>query len=432
MSAGVTRTKVLTILAVPLVAGAALLAFRADSPASPTYHADVLPILQSRCQDCHRENGLDLGGMVAPQSFTSYEETREWGPLMVFQLEAGRMPPWHASGDFLGHFSNERYISETEVATIRDWVVAGSPEGDPAEAPDARIFESERSGGWAIGEPDLIVRFPEPYLVLDEVEDEYVDIEVEIPAELLPEDRWVKAVEFHPGSPTVHHIIARPIGGIAPGYEHREYPDGYSRLLRKGTTVTFQMHYHKEAGPGSAEEIMTEAGIKFYEPGAEIRHVMESESLGLWRFEIPAGAPNYCYDRDFTFERDVQILRFNPHMHLRGKSAYYEARLPDGTVRPLLDVPAYDFQWQHDYWLRDPLEVPAGTDIYFRACWDNSADNPSNPDATRAVRWGRPTTDEMGFGFMGFTESEPRSIIVGDPIPDDLPAARPLFSPGDR
>ncbi len=420
------------LLVIPLVALGAVLAFRTVSPATPTFHRDVLPILQARCQDCHRENGLNLGGMVAPMAFLEYEETAFWGAAMQVALESGTMPPWHASDAHRGVFSNERYVTDDEIDTIRDWVEAGAPEGNPRHAPTAVEFVSDNSGGWAIGEPDLIVRFPEPYLVRDEVDDEYVDIEVEIPLDLLPEDRWIKAVEFRPGSPTVHHIIATPLGGIAPGYEHREYAPGFSRPLRKGTTVTFQMHYHKMPGAGTAEEIMTEAGIKFYEPGEEIRHIVESESLGLWRFEIPAGDPNYCYDRDFAFQKDVQILWVNPHMHLRGKSAFYEATFPDGTRRVLLEVDDYDFQWQHTYRFREPVEAPAGTEIYFRACWDNSADNPSNPDPTRAVRWGRPTSDEMGFGCMSFAEIEPRSIVVGGPLPDDMPPPRPMFREGDR
>ena len=147
---------------------------------------------------------------------------------------------------------------------------------------------------------------------------------------------------------------------------------------------------------------------------------------------IPAGDPNYCYDRNYMVEKDMKLLWFNPHMHLRGKSALYEARFPDGREETLLDVPNYDFNWQHFYDLKEPIVAPEGTEIYFKLCWDNSATNPSNPDPTRNVTWGRPTTDEMGFGFMSLSEVEPRSIIVGQPLPGDLPPPRPMFQRGDR
>ena len=420
-------------LLIPIFAMGALLTFRAIAPAAPTFHRDVAPILQAKCQDCHRNNGLNLGGMVAPMAFTEYEESAYWGAAMQVAVETGKMPPWHASSEQRGKFENERFITDEEIETIRCWVEAGLPEGSHKNTLATRKPLEDVTGEWSIGEPDLVIQFPEPYLVGDDVQDEYVDIDVPIPADLMSDNRWIKAVEFQPGSEVVHHIVAGGgLGGIAPGYGPRVYPDGYSRLLRAETVVSFQMHYHKTPGEGTAVTDLSKAGIVFYKPGDEIRHVIETESLGLWRFMIPAGDPNYCYDRNYMVEKDMKLLWFNPHMHLRGKSALYEARFPDGREETLLDVPNYDFNWQHFYDLKEPIVAPEGTEIYFKLCWDNSATNPSNPDPTRNVTWGRPTTDEMGFGFMSLSEVEPRSIIVGQPLPGDLPPPRPMFQRGDR
>jgi hypothetical protein len=123
---------------------------------------------------------------------------------------------------------------------------------------------------------------------------------------------------------------------------------------------------------------------------------------------------------DYTFEDDMHILSFNPHMHLRGKAARYEITYPNGESEVLLDVPNYDFNWQHGYRFKEPPLAPKGSELKLTLWWDNSADNPSNPDATRTVGFGRPTTDEMGFGFMSMTPVEPRVIIVGEPIPADI------------
>ncbi len=417
-----TRTpRTLAIIAVPTVLAA--IGWGVLRNTDPTFAKDVLPILQQSCQDCHRLQGRNLGGMVAPMPLTTYDEVHPWAAGIKLAVESGRMPPWHTSPEQHGVFRNERLLTEDEINTIVSWVDAGTPEGDPDDAPPPVTFASETTG-WSIGEPDLVVQLPEPYLVRDEVEDEYVNFSVDITLDMLPEPRWIKAVEFRTGSKAVHHVIARPLGGIAPGYEPRVYEDGYGRLLRTGLTVTFEMHYHKAKGPGTAVWDQTQAAIVFYKPGEEIKHVVEGESLGMFGFRIPAGASDYSYASTFTFEKDVNILWFNPHMHLRGKAAKYVATFPDGREEVLLHVPKYDFNWQHTYYFTEPVFAPKGTRIDLTLWWDNSADNAANPNSNREVRWGRPTTDEMGFGWMSFVEVDPRNIIVGEEIPDDLPRPR--------
>ena len=369
-----------------------------------TFYSDVLPLLQESCQSCHRPNGANLGGMVAPMSFTSYGDTRPWAKSIARKVEAREMPPWHASQEQSGLFENERTLSDQEIDVFVRWAKGGAVAGDPASAPPPVEFPS--ADGWLIGEPELIVAMPEKYFVEDNVEDQYTSFRTQITEEMLPEPRWVRAVEFRPGSSAVHHIIAPPLGGIAPGNDPTTYKDGYGSRLEPGVTVRWQMHYHKEAGPGSGVWDQSQVGIRFYPKGYEPQHIMQSAPMGNLWFEIPPGDSNYTSKVSYTFERDSKIVSFLPHAHLRGKAAKFVAYYPDGAQETLLDVPKYDFNWQTTYRYRSEKVMPAGSRVELTMVWDNSAENPNNPDPTETVVFGQPTTAEMMFGFMAFTDAE--------------------------
>lgn len=383
------------------------------SPANPVFYKDIVPILQENCQQCHRPGGANLGGMVAPMALITYEETRPWAKAIAKNVAARKMPPWHASPEQSGHFRNERTLTQTEIDTILNWVKTGARPGNPADAPAP--LEWDTSSEWSIGKPDLIVSMPEDYFVADDVEDIYVQLNTEITEEMLPEERFIKAIEFRPGSSVVHHIIATPLGGIAPGNDPTVYPDGIGQRLSPGMTVSWQMHYHKEPGPGTGMSDRSSAGIKFYPKDAEVTHVLKGDPLGRFDFAIPPGAKDYSISSEMTFAHDTEIVSFMPHMHLRGKSAKYEAYYPDGRHEVLLEVPEYDFNWQTSYAYKDFKKVPAGTKVVFTSVWDNSEDNPYNPDPTQRVTFGQPTTDEMSFGFMSFIDEsgEERSMFGG-------------------
>jgi mono/diheme cytochrome c family protein len=403
----------LRISVMALCAAAPLSSAMAAGPV--TFTKDVLPILQENCQDCHRPDGANLGGMVAPMAFMSYQETRPWAKSMAKAVSEKAMPPWDASPAMHGLFANERVLTQEQIDTIVTWAKTGAKRGNPADAPEPRVFED--TGDWSIGKPDLVVSMPEPYFVKDDVEDIYVNFHDALTAAELPEDRWMKAIEFRPGSSVVHHIISNPLGGIAPGNDPTVYPEGYSVKLRKGTNVSFEMHYHKEAGPGTGAWDQSKAAIIFYPEGYQPEHEIRMSMLGNFRFQIPAGDPNYTEYAKDTFDRSVEILSFTPHMHLRGKSAQYVAQYPDGNKEMLLDVPEYDFNWQTTYWYKEPKILPPGSSVELAMAWDNSANNPYNPDPTRSVRFGEPTTDEMFFGFMYYAfEEEPQEVIVDERI----------------
>jgi len=382
---------------------ATVTAFGADDSAAKkvTFYQDVLPIMQENCQVCHRDGGANLGGMVAPMAFTSYDDVRPWAKAIAENVAAKKMPPWHASPDQHARFENERTLTQEEIDTIVAWAQSGAAKGNPKDAPAPK--EWPQTDGWSIGTPDIVLNMrSEPFFVGDDVADQYEYFQSTITKEMLPEPRWIKAIEFRPGSKVVHHIIATPLGGIAPGNDPTVFPDGMGRLLRPDTEVTWQMHYHKEPGPGTGVYDNSQAAIKLYPKDAEINHILRDESLGRFDFMIPAGQADYRIQTEHTFEEDVNIVSFLPHMHVRGKYAKYEAFYPDGSSKVLLEVPQYDFNWQTTYRFKDLEFAPKGTKLVLTTAWDNSVENPNNPDPTKNVTFGEPTTDEMSFGFMNY------------------------------
>jgi mono/diheme cytochrome c family protein len=400
--------KTCLLLALIVVAGnAAAFAAAADAPqASPTFYKDVLPILQEKCQTCHRPNGANLGGMVAPMAFTTYEETRAWAKSIARQVDSKTMPPWHAAPEFHGVFANERTLEPNQIATLVSWATSGAPAGDVSEAPPAREWPAS-ADGWSIGTPDVVLSMGDKYFVKDEVEDQYITFFSTITPEMMPTGRWVKAVEFRPGSSVVHHIIASPLGGIAPGNDPTVFEEGFGMWLEPGTEVSWQMHYHKEPGAGTGVWDQSFAALRFYPEGYQPEHAVLNESMGKFDFVIPPNDPRYTAVTTAKFDRDVILLGYTPHMHVRGTYSKYVAKYPDGTQEVLLEVPKYDFNWQTHYaYPAGGKQVPAGTEIELTMAWDNSANNPNNPDPNMEIRFGEPTTAEMMFGFVSYADAE--------------------------
>ena len=386
------------------------MALAGDLADNLTFYRDVLPIMQENCQACHRPFGLNLGGMVAPMALTDYADVRPWAKAIARVVSAREMPPWHATAEFNGVFSTERTLTDEEIATLVHWARSGAARGNPADGPAPIAWGNAE---WRLGEPDLIVSIPEPYFVEDDVEDQYISFTATITREMLPEPRYIRASEARGGSAAVHHIIARPLGGMAPGGGHKEYPEGYGALLTPGTEVRFNMHYHKEPGAGTGGWDQSKVAVWFHDPAKPVYHEVTSRAVGNRTFEVPPGHPNWKVGASMIFAEDTTILALVPHMHLRGKDAKYIAFYPDGSQEVLLEVPNYDFNWQTRYAFVEPKQVPAGTRIQFEAHFDNSVDNESNPNPSVPVRFGGPTTAEMMLGFMASAPTKPSLPVTG-------------------
>ncbi len=413
-----------TKLATTFLAGAVLLCSAGfvtaedSAKARPTFYKDVLPIIQENCQICHRPSGNNIMGMVAPMAFMTYEEVRPWSKAIVKQVQTKRMPPWHASEDFHGVFKNERTLSEAEIDTIVRWAETGAARGKPTDAPKLRTFP--QSDGYAMGEPDLIVAFPEALHIQDSWGDMYQTVVVPITKEMMPEDQWIQAMEFKPGSEAVHHIVIFTssgreslgfgqgmLGGMGPGTDGTTFPEGYGRLLETDSTIMFNMHYHKESGPGTAVWDKSEIAFKFHDK--PVKHNVSWGAVGTMALSIPPNTTHHLVKASETFTKDTLFLAIFPHTHLRGTASKYTAYYPDGTSEVLIDVPNYDFNWQTNYVFKEPKFIPAGTRVEVSMWYDNDEARAelAGIDPTRTVRWGQATTDEMMFGWIDYTDAEP-------------------------
>jgi thiol-disulfide isomerase/thioredoxin len=372
--------------------------------AVPTFHADIQPIIQKSCLPCHRSEG------VAPFSLDGYEAVKSRAKMLDFVIEAGIMPPWFAEKGS-GPWRNDMSLPEGDHEKLKAWIESGMPKGDPNRAPAPIKFES----GWTIGRPDAVFSLPEPVKIEASGVMPYVNINVPTG---FTEDKWVERIEVVPGDRrAVHHVLVfvrtpadAPdseagdlraelsgfFGVYVPGNSSLIYPDGLAKRIPKGAILRFQIHYTPY---GQASQDQTKIGLVFAEnpPRSEV----QTASLANLFFSIPPGAQSHPVEAQIRVPRDVQILSFLPHMHVRGSAARYELQNPQGS-QVLLNVPRYDFNWQLNYVLAKPLDVRAGETIKFTAWYDNSDQNPANPDPSKTVRWGPQTFNEMHLGYVEY------------------------------
>ncbi len=373
---------------------------------SLTFHRDVEPIFQRRCVECHRP------GEIGPFSLLTYDKAKANSKTIKSVVADRRMPPWHADPKH-GEWSNDRRLTDSEIATIGSWVDAGAPEGDPKDAPPARTFAE----GWRIGTPDAVYKIPSVVKVKAEGAIPYHYVEVPTG---LTEDRWIQAIEVRPGArAAVHHVLVflrtkklsdqLPLDGglfygyfgiMVPGENAMIFPEGIAKKLPAGARFIFQIHY---AATGKELEDQTSIGIVFAKK--PVTQEIITRGIVNTKIKIPAGAPNHLETASYTFENDAKILSFLPHTHVRGKAFKYVAIDPETKAEEvLLDVPEYDFNWQTCYRLKEPRIVKKGTKIKVFVHYDNSANNPANPDPTKAVKFGQQTWQEMLIGYVDFIE----------------------------
>ncbi|GIW87644.1 MAG: thiol-disulfide isomerase [Isosphaeraceae bacterium] len=386
-----------------------------DSLGSVTYADHVAPILRQHCQSCHRP------GQVGPFPLLTYDDARRHADGIHEVVESRRMPPWHADPRY-GQFANDRRLSAHQRATLLAWVEQGAPRGDARREPPPADWPE----GWTIGTPDLVFEIPEPFIVPADGVVPYQHFEVPTG---FTEDRWIQALEPQPGDRSVvHHIIVylKPPGtrlreidalehlaGYAPGDMPTALPDGIAKRIPAGSSLVFQLHY---TPTGKVRRDQSRVGIWFArsEPKYRARTVPVLNS----KFTIPAGDPNHeVRATSRPVPRDTPLLGFFPHMHLRGKDFTYTAVYPDGSREILLSVPRYDFAWQSYYWLKEPKILPKGTRLDCVAHFDNSTANPAltEQDASKPVRWGDQTWEEMMIGYVDLLEPiEPPADPAGE------------------
>ncbi len=439
-----------------LLGATAALCSAATSP-TVTFNKDVLPVLQKRCQECHRP------GEIAPMSFMSYESSRPWAKAMKAAVLTKKMPPWFAEEGSLP-LAHDRTLTEAEVQAIVAWADGGAVEGDAKDKPAPREFVD----GWNI-KPDMIVEMPNDVQIpaSGAVEYQYMKVKGNF-----PEDVWVAAAEMRPGNrQVVHHgeVWAVPpgskwmanapygvafpmkempkqnsdntdiIGKFNPGVGAQNFVVGDSaKFIPKGSDLVFEIHYTTMGKPATDR---TRVGITFAKPG--IQHTTRyytSYGPTASNLKIAAGDGNAEVVGEFTTQVDMKLVYAQPHMHVRGKDYELRAVYPTGEVQTLLKE-KWDFNWQLGVDFAEPVLLPKGTRLIGISHFDNSPNNPWNPDPKKEVVWGLQNWEEMSNCFIGLvfdSKIEPKKIAkrsgpsllpVGAPGPTmavvDLKPARP-------
>lgn len=372
---------------------------KSDPIGDITFTKHIAPILNQHCRECHRS------GEVAPFSLTSYEDVLGWEDTILEVVADNRMPPWFADPKH-GTFSNDARLTQKERDLLQTWVDNGMPEGDAKDLPP----EPKYIEGWRITKPDQVISFDEkPFQVPAEGIVDYKYFTVD-PG--WKEDKYVVAMEARPDNvAVVHHLIAyvippgsdgrrgrnrRMLVGYAPGATPHILDEGTAMKIKAGSKLIFEMHYTPN---GTAQEDHSYIGLKFTDK-KNVKRLLVGAAAVNTEFTIPPYASDHPVAATFDVKRDYYLLEMTPHMHLRGKSFLYEATYPDGKKEILLNVPAYDFNWQLTYKLKEPKLLPRGTVLTCKATFDNSEQNAVNPKPGKPVRWGDQSFEEMMIGFF--------------------------------
>tara|TARA_R110002167_G_scaffold6277_8_gene29091 strand:+ start:34642 stop:36606 length:1965 start_codon:yes stop_codon:yes gene_type:complete len=395
---------------------------QASMMSSISYSDTVVPILQEKCVSCHRPGG------IGPWAMTSHAMVQGFSPMIREVILTKRMPPWHADPK-INQFKHDMGLTTQQAQTLVQWIDEGA-RGDGST--DPLLAVGERETEWELGEPDLVLDLP-AFTVPATGTLDYQILTVENP---LDRDVWVRAVQIVPSDRQVlHHAIATfgpkdfqsgidlgsPIGEalfqsqlmtFVPGNELYEYPERTGVLVPAGSTFFSQMHYTTY---GRESTDRTKIGLYFSE--VEPEFTLQHYAMLNVDLRIPPGEANYEAGAYYQFQKDAVIYSLFPHAHYRGRSSTFSLAYPDGREELVLSVPNYDFNWQRYFQLQEPIHAPAGTRLIHRTVYDNSEANLSNPDASKLVRFGEQTWEEMLYGGVSFRfehkEDDVREVDIG-------------------
>ena len=400
---------------------------RAVASAPPTWASDVAPIIHRNCASCHRP------GQVAPFSLLSYNDVKSRAQAIVDVTGRRYMPPWPpAQAEGFLALRDERRLKPAEISTLKAWVAADMPVGDVSRIPAPPIYPV----GWKLGVPDLILSLPAPVVVPADGPDIYRNLTLSLD---LPIDRAITAIDYQPSArPVVHHALffVEPsdvqvsdtdllpglgralllgagqgsatritsaddawggLGGWVPGTTARFFPEGVAQRLPSHSNIVMQLHLH----PSGTEEREDGKVALYFARGAVTRSLTGIQVPPAFGYaagiDIPAGDKRFVIKDSFTLPVDVEAHGARGHAHYLGREMRMTATLPNKSTRGLLRIDDWDFAWQDSYFFKSPVRLPKGTRIDVEIAYDNSGENPRNPNSPPArVRWGRGSHDEMG------------------------------------
>jgi len=396
-----------------------------------TFTRDVAPILYENCVECHRE------GSFAPMSLLTYENARRYAARIRDRVASHQMPPWHLDTTLgIQDFANDVSLTDDEIGTIVRWVDSGAPRGDDADLPPAPALRE--GGAWQaeaiIGRPPDIVVHSTPYSVEAYGQDQWWNPTVEW--EPLGEERYLFAYEFKPRYPdgllVVHHghaslVFPQDQGtrggvgiahyGVGKGYE--VFPEGVGMKIPDGPgIVDWNIHYSSLSVDHDVDGDVVDIGLWLL-PRGEVPE-LETEGEVLFRvdrhngFDRPMARGNdilipphgyQVLQGAHVLQQNTLISSIRPHMHTRGKEMSVEAILPDGSREMIGKIDDYKHIWQLGYEFEEDAKplLPKGTVLLFSAVFDNTADNPLNPDPDQWVVFGRRGPDEMSHMWVNIT-----------------------------
>src|SRR5947209_3374783 len=391
------------------------------SPAGPTFSKEVVRVFQEHCQTCHHP------GDIAPFSLMDYASAKSEAFNIRYMVQTHQMPPWKPVQGCEDFAEARGPLPQSDIDTVVKWVNGGAPEGDPKDLPAPIDFSS----GWTLGQPDLVLTNPEPYTPPSSG-DMYRCFT--LPTNL-PADTYVSAIDIHPGDrASVHHVIAyidttgesatldakdpgpgytsfggpgftisnpnsASLGGWAPGMRALNLPPDVAFLLPAASRVVLQVHYHPHNSAPKADQ--TSIGIYFAKQ--KPKQILRILPLINDTFTIPPNDPAYQVTASFTTPVAAHLWLIAPHMHLLGRKMNVAASF--GSQQScLINIDDWDFNWQGIYRFVNPVPVYPFTTFKMTATFDNSENNPRNPNVPpKPVSWGESTTDEMAIDFIGFT-----------------------------
>jgi hypothetical protein len=398
---------------------AVLFAIAAAAFAAPTYNKDIAPILYKNCAGCHRP------GEVAPFALLTYQDAAKRAMLIAGVTKTRVMPPWKAETGH-GDFKDARRLTDEQLDMIQQWAKAGAPEGDAASKPKPPAF----TDGWQLGQPDRVVTVPAKFTVAADGSDQFRCFVIPMN---LDQDVYIGATEFRPDNRrVVHHALvftdpngaARKLaagssdggytcfggpgfaggllGGWAPGTVPIKPEPGYASILRKGTDLVIQIHYHPDGKP---EMDQSQLGLFLTGEPTKGRAV---KLMGTNQIDIAPGDDHYVVKASMNVPADANLIRIAPHAHYLCRDMKIDAHLPDGSVVPLIWIKDWDFNWQGSYAYATPVPLPKGTRVDLEFTYDNSAKNPRQPvNPPVRVTYGEQTTNEMALAFLTFALPTP-------------------------
>jgi hypothetical protein len=377
-----------------------------------SWHGRIRDVVERRCQECHRPGG------AGPFALLELADV-EGRAAMIQRVVTDRiMPPWYAS-PASGPFRDDLRLADDERLDLLRFLQSDCPEGDaPAEPRPPRTWTDE----WKNGTPDLVIEASEEKRVPATGVLDYVRAHSDFVAK---EDFWVQAIEVRPRCPEVVHHLAfhsfDPVtngmslfDGYLPGKPPTVYPPGVAKLVKKGTRFGFRTHYTPNGKPCvdrvRAGLVLAKERPRFMVTGGYVRET---------KFTIPPGVKDFTIVAERKFENECDLFRFIPHMHLRGRSSKVEVLRPDADVLSPLEIPRWNPDWQFAYELTSPIHIPPGTVVRVTSVFDNSADNPLNPDATKQVQQGPQIWDEMAEAYVEWLRPAPRRGALAPEKPEE-------------